>query len=98
MGAENVGYFVFSRIWSALAARRQAMLEAEAFVLRYGAEAEAFAHALAADAHASDESRRHYARVAVIARQRYEFFRGLDTATRYTEAARWRSRPGALIP
>lgn len=83
---------MFSRIRLALAERRQAMLEAEALVLRYGSEAEAVARSLA-----TDGDRAHYNRVAAIAWRRYDFFSGLDTATRYTEEARWRSRRGALI-
>jgi hypothetical protein len=78
---------MFDRIRSALAARRAAMLEAEALVLRHGSRAEAIANAFAANPLGRAARHRHYAKVAVIARRRYDLFRRLDTATRHDEAA-----------
>lgn len=88
---------MFTRIWHALKARRTAVLEAEASVLRYGSQCGAAARALAADPMAVDGRAAHYGRVARLAERKYDLYRGLDTATKYEEEARWRNRRGSLI-
>lgn len=71
------------------------MLDAEALVMKCGQRGSAMASALASDPLADKEQRAHYRRVARIAERRYEFFKGLDTATKYDVENRWRSRRGA---
>lgn len=88
---------MFSRIFSALQSRRVAMLEAEALVYRFGARGVEMAQTFACDQSVSEERREHFRRVARIAHRRYEFYRSLDTATKYTEDAVWRGRRGSLI-
>lgn len=89
---------MLSRVWSALRARRAAMLEAEALVMKFGQRSSAVARALASDPLADDERRAHYRRAARIAERRYEFYKGLDTGTKYDVENRWRSRRGAMCP
>ena len=88
---------MFSRIWSALAARRAAMLEAEALVWRFGSRGVEMAQAFAWDPSLSEARRAHYRRVARIAERRHLGLKGLDVATRYCEMARWQHRRGNLI-
>jgi hypothetical protein len=76
--AGNVGLFMFTRIRSVLRARRAAMLEAEAFVVRYGSRCAAAAGALARDPLADDRRRAHYRRVARLAVRKYDLYCGLD--------------------
>ena len=88
---------MFARIWSALRARRKAMLEAEALVYRFGSRGVEMAETFSRDASVSDERREHYCRVARIAGRRQEGLQGLDIATQYGEMARWQHRHGSLI-
>jgi hypothetical protein len=88
---------MFSRIWSAFAARRVAMLEAEALVWRFGSRGVEIAQAFYRDPSVSEERREHYRRVARIAGRRHLGLKGLDVATRYCEMARWQHRRGSMI-
>ena len=88
---------MFSRIWSALAARRAAMLEADALVWRFGSRGVEVAQSFACDPAVSEARRAHYRRVARIAEHRHLGLKSLDVATRYTEMARWQHRRGTLI-
>ena len=45
----------------------------------------------------SEQRRAHFRRVARIAKRRHLDIKGLDTATRYCEMARWQHRRGNLI-
>ena len=88
---------MFSRIWSALKARRAAMLEAEALVYRFGSRGVEMAQTYSRDQSVSEERREHYRRVARIAERRHLGIKGLDIATQYYEMARWQRRRGNLI-
>lgn len=88
---------MFNRIWSALQARRAAMLEAEALVYRFGLRGVEMARNFSDDQSASEERREHYRRVADIAERRHLDIKGLDIATQYHEMARWQRRRGNLI-
>ena len=92
-----VGWCMFNRIWSALKARRAAMLEAEALVYRFGARGVEMAQAFSGDQSVAEERRAHYQRVARIAERRHLGIKGLDIATQYYEMARWQRRHGNLI-
>ena len=73
------------------------MLEAEALVYRFGSRGVEMAWTSAGDTSASKDRREHFRRVARIAERRHVDIKGLDTATRYCEMARWQHRPGNLI-
>ena len=88
---------MFKRIWSALKARRAAMLEAEALVYRFGSRGVEMAQAYSGDQSISEERREHYQLVARIAERRHSGINGLDIATQYCEMARWQRRRGNLI-
>ena len=88
---------MFTRIWSALQARRAAMLEAEALVYRFGSRGVEMAQTFSRDQSVSEERREHYRRVARIAERRHLGIKGLDIATQYYEMARWQRRRGNLI-
>jgi hypothetical protein len=83
---------MFNRIWSALQARRAAMLEAEALVYRFGSRGVEMAQAFSCDQSVSEDRREHYRCVARIAERRNDGLKGLDIATKYYEMARWQHR------
>jgi hypothetical protein len=88
---------MFSRLWSALRARRAAILEAEALVYRFESRGVAMAQTYAQDKSVSEGRRDYYRRVARIAQRRHLGIKGLDIATQYYEMARWQRRRGNLI-
>ena len=88
---------MFSRIWSALRARRVAMLEAEALVYRFGARGVEMAQIFSQEPSVTEARRDHYRRVARIAERRHIRINRLDIATQYQEMARWQRRRGNLI-
>jgi hypothetical protein len=88
---------MFTRFWSALRARRAAMLEAEALVYRFGPRGVEMAQTFSRDQSVSEDRREHYRRVARIAERRERDIAGLDIATQYCEMARWQRRRGNLI-
>jgi hypothetical protein len=88
---------MFTRFWSALQARRAAMLEAEALVYRFGSRGVEMAQNYSDDQSVSDGRREHYRRVARIAENRHLAIKGLDIGTQYYEMARWQRRRGNLI-
>ena len=88
---------MFSQIWSALRARRAAMLEAEALVYKFGSRGVEMAQTFARDQSVSEARRAHYGRVARIAERRQRGLKGLDIATKYYEMARWQHRRGSMI-
>ena len=73
------------------------MLEAEALVYRFGSRGVEMAETFSRDQTVSEQRRAHFRRVARIAKRRHLDIKGLDTATRYCEMARWQHRPGNLI-
>ena len=88
---------MFSRLWSALQARRAATLVAEALVYRFGSRGVEMAQNYSCDQSVPQERREHYRRVARIAENRHLSINGLDIATQYYEMARWQRRRGNLI-
>ena len=88
---------MFSRFWSALQARRAAMLEAEALVYRFGSRGVEMAQTHSTDQTVTEERREHYRRVARVAERRHFGIKGLDIATQYYEMSRWQRRRGNLI-
>jgi hypothetical protein len=61
---------MLARIWSALEARRKAMLEAEALVYRFGPRGVEMAQTFSQDQSVSEERRAFLRRVACIAERR----------------------------
>ena len=88
---------IYNEVCAALAARRAAVLEAEAIVGNGDYAALRYAMDLAADPYRSYDERLHYERVVVVALRRRRLLQGLDTGTKYDVINKWRYRRGSQV-